>query len=63
VATRAELQAFKEEIVREFHVAVEHIHKDLAGAKADDIALLRDTTTDLDQRVDALERKTGIRLG
>lgn len=63
LATSADLHAFKDAIIREFKLVAEHIHTDVATAKADEIAGLTHKTADLDERVEVLERKTGVRLG
>ena len=55
-ATKDDLKTFKDEIVREFKVVTENIHRDVAGVNADEISLLKDQQATHEQRIDALER-------
>ena len=53
-----------EETRRHFDVAVEKIEDDLKGANQDEISLIKDQQIpDLDERVQVLEKKTGVPVG
>jgi hypothetical protein len=56
VATKQELAEFKDEIIRHFDVVAENIHRDVAGANADEISLIQDRQADFKKRLEALER-------
>ena len=55
------LRQFKDEIIHEFKAAVENIEEALKGANADEISLLQDRKRDHEERITALERRSGIR--
>lgn len=48
------------EVIRQFHVVAENIHRDVAGANADEISLMKQKDTSLDARVRVSEDKVGV---
>jgi hypothetical protein len=43
------LDTFKDDIIRHFNVVAENIHRDVAGANRDEISLMKDRITALEQ--------------
>jgi hypothetical protein len=58
---RRDLAAVKRETLDHFDVAVENITAQLTGANADELSLLGDKTQAHEIRLQAIERKTGLR--
>jgi translation initiation factor 2 beta subunit (eIF-2beta)/eIF-5 len=54
------IATMKDEIVREFHVVAENIHRDVAAANQDEISAMKNTDQSLGQRVTSLEQRAGI---
>ena len=63
-ANRLHVDEQAEETRRHFDVAMEKIEDDLKGANKDEISLIKDQQIpDLDDRVQVLEKKTGVPVG
>jgi hypothetical protein len=67
-AARADLTALRQDIARwkqetfdHFDAAVENIAESLVGANRDELSLLADVKTDHEGRLQALERRAGMR--
>lgn len=53
---RAEISKSEKRIIFEFKALAENIHHDVAGANKDEISAMKDTDTQLDERVTVLEK-------
>ena len=63
-ATKDDLKTFKDEIIHEFNVVAENIHKDVAGANADEISLIKNQKLpDHEQRIQRIEKKLDLPVG
>ncbi len=63
-ANRLHMDEQAEETRRHFDVAVEKIEDDLKGANKDEISLIKDQLLpDQDDRVQVLEKQTGVSIG
>ena len=58
------LAGFKDDIIHEFNVVAENIHKDVAGANADEISLIKNQKLpDHEQRIQRIEKKLDLPVG
>jgi hypothetical protein len=58
------LVGFKNDIVHEFNVVAENIHKDVAGANADEISLIKnEQLPNHERRIQRIEKKLDLPVG
>ncbi len=62
--TKDDLKAMKNEIIYEFEVIAENIHKNVAGANKDEVSLIKNQQIpDLNDRVKIVKEKVGVPVG